>query len=236
MRKLLAILLVASPIFTLAQRAQTEWSARASGGIFYYSGSLSVANQPAMNSFILPMHTNPYGSNAAGFYSVGASMKRVNAKNWFLQADFEFQTGQSKSRIDSVRDIFSSVSSSIVYHKATGKSKFRSHFISFAPSIGKRFKVGKASIDISAGPELAYAFSNKQTVSYSTATFESNFQDKLKEQVDLRLQFQVAVNFKRIGIFASYAHGIINSNHEYYRNDKRVFSNIARVGIIYRFK
>jgi hypothetical protein len=222
-------------LFSIAQK--TKWYSRAGSGLFFFSGKSAVKEQ----GLILVSNDrayNPasYGKTPGFSITVGGSVKKMIHNNWLWEAALDFQSFSSRSTINNVTILPSSLFSLSVGEPATGTFTYRANFISFAPSFGKKIGKGKTSIDITAGPELAVMLGGEAKTGYRSANAGGNFKqdmDAYTRDIDFRIQLQAMLNINKIGIFAGYTKGLSNYAMQ---QGSEVFTNFIRFGLAYQLK
>jgi hypothetical protein len=192
-----------------AQKLETSFSIHT--GLMHFAGPSSTpsiiiiagtTNTPLYNST-----NNPYGSkNGVGF---GVDLQgQLVFKNRFI-AGLQVGTELLKSKGD-VNQVQTNFAPTV--RQAEGFVNITNNYLNFNPYIGYRLPVPKMRLDVFAGAEFAYITNSDENGSAKAVngnTYKIN-QDRKTVSVDNRLKFGVAAHYDRIGLIASYAHGLKN--------------------------
>ena len=220
-----------------------EVFAQAYSGLFHYSGN-GTASTSTINYAQPPFHSYPNYSfgNKNGFsYGVDIQAQHV-AKCGFisgLQAGYDIL--RSKADITGINGeliLWTDLPGSFTI-PVKGTSVVQNQYINFNPYVGYRLPVKKIKIDLLAGVDLPVGV-NSYEKSRSVASDGTVYQTNVnygKGGFDPRSSFGIEVSYKKFGIIASYAHGIINHSAGL-MNDSPVvyeaYSEVLRFGITYK--
>lgn len=218
----------------LAQR--TEIQARAGSGVFFFHGKSSERNQ---NSYVSIGHaqpfTKPYGRMPGVSATIELMLKRATRSKFIYGISAGYQRLSSRSTVDTlfVAGDFVPTVDTFPTH---GSSKFKGNFINVMPFAGRRFKIGKAELDIAGGMEVGFLIKSREDV-----TFHGVYSEEIKKypdprKTDIRIHLSADVNIRRVVIFGKYARGITNYYTPYTGVQPEAYSNFVQLGVGYRLK
>lgn len=217
----------------LAQR--TEVQARAGSGFFFFHGKSAEKNQ---NGHLSPVdatiYTQPYGRKAGASATVELMLKRVNRHKFIFGIGAGYQRLSSRSTIDTVfiQGDFNPTVDTLVVNN--GESRFKGNFISVTPFAGRRFVLGKTTIDLAGGLEMGFLLRSREDVSVD-GLFTSDIEKPVNPRdLDLRLHLSADVNIRRLILFAKYARGVRNYYAPYTGAQPEAYSNFIQLGVGYR--
>ncbi len=238
-------LLTLLSLFSLTQlyAQKFEVSLLANSGLFHYSGngttSASFINyaQPPFNSY--PNYS--FGNKNGFSYGAGIQAQYV-AKCGFisgLQAGYDvLRSNADITAVDGavILPFLNTFSSST---PVKGSSVVQNEFINLNPFVGYRLPIEKINIDLLIGLDLPFGVGSYEKSS-STAADGTVYKTDVnygKGGFDLRDRFGIAASYRRYGITASYAHGLINHSADLMNDSPVVYeahSELLRFGIAYR--
>jgi hypothetical protein len=249
MKKILLTLL-STFLLTQLYAQGYEFSVLANCGLFHYSGNNTVSSSffnGAVAGSKAGYTNNPYGNENAFSYGADFQAQHVAASGFIfgLQAGYDVL----RSKVD-ITSVYTSNSGVIFYNinggqadennpPTKGQAYLQSGDINLNPYVGYRFRIKNVKIDLLPGIDMGF---NVNTHEYGKATDNSGNVyktdlDRGKMTADFRLQFGTAVWYKRFGIMANYAHGIVNFSSDLLNDSPTTYttnSNVFRFGIIYR--
>jgi hypothetical protein len=169
---------------------------------------------------------NPYGSNLAVGYGAGIQTQYV-AKSGFITG---LQVAYENLRSDE------HIVSNDAQGPTIGQFYFRSTYLNLNPYLGYRISSQNIKIDLMPGIDIALdgnahlygsAVSGGHTYTYAQPY------GSLKN--DVRARLGITAWYKRIGVAASYSHGLTNfSANSAFTEGSTTYSQVIRLGLIYR--
>jgi hypothetical protein len=193
----------------LAQKIETSFALHT--GLMHFAGpsatSSTAINKGFTNTSTLNYTNNPYGSKNGFGFGIDIQAQLVT-KNQFI-AGLQIGTEILKSKVD-ITGINNGATP--VPSKAEGSTNINNHYINLNPYIGYRLPLPKVKLDILTGLELGYITSSNEKGSAKAdngATYKTN-RDTKTVSVDNRLKFGLAAHYDRVGLTATYAHGLTN--------------------------
>ncbi|MFI5139768.1 MAG: hypothetical protein ACHQIM_18240 [Sphingobacteriales bacterium] len=231
-------------VFTHSYAQKIEVSLGANSGLFHYSGN-GTTSSSFINGGQTPLtggYPNYTWGNQNGF-SYGANIQAQHVAKWGFIAGL--QAGYDVLRSEAVI--------TGVYHEANaytnnailintpvkGTSVVQDQFINANPYLGYRLPLKKIKIDLLLGIDLGFgvnSFEKSRSVAADGTVYQTNV-NYGKGAFEPRNRFGLAVSYKRFGITASYAHGIINHSSGLMNDSPIIFyaySELVRFGLIYR--
>jgi hypothetical protein len=210
MKKLLLTVLpfcFATQLF--AQNIETSFALHT--GLMHFAGpsatSSTAINEGMTNTSTLNYTNNPYGSKTEFGFGIDLQSQLVTKKQFI--AGLQVGTEILKSKVD----ITGINRGALPFpSKAQGSTNINNTYINLNPYIGYRLPLPKVKLDILAGMELGYITSSYEKGSAKEdngATYKTN-RDRKTVTVDNRLKFGLVARYDRIGLTASYAHGLTN--------------------------
>ncbi|MFA6085653.1 hypothetical protein [Mucilaginibacter sp.] len=231
-----SFLFIATQLF--AQKV--EVTVQAISGLYHYSGASTTGsssiNGGSDNS--LNYTNNPYG-NKNGFSYGGAVQAQIIVRHGFivgLGAAYEIL----KSKVDIVSYNMYNANAALINTSpitVTGRTYLQSNYINLNPYIGYRMNAGYFKLDILPGVDVGI---KTETREHGKATYTEGtvYTDRSRpdKDVDLRLRIGLAATYNRIGIIASYAHGLTNFQDGMIGGvgPYEARSELMRLGISYR--
>ena len=238
---LLLPLLLLGPALPAA--AQTcEIVGRACLGLMRFGGpdaqSASFVNYiPDDASF---SYTNsPYSRRPGAGVAPGLRVQRVGAHRGLLALDLGYEWLRSRTNVTEVLYSPSLYSSFRGAYSADGSTHLVSQNLTAFLGFGHRFELGAVAVDALVGPELAYVFGlrEKGSGTYNgDKNWETDLRDRAANRFDVRLRADATAWYHRIGLNASYSHGLINYQSGLKGASPEVYARILRAGLAYRLR
>ena len=214
----------------------TELSGQVQLGLMRFGGA-DATGTTAVNYSCGRGYTNsPYGSQVGPGFSLGLQAQRVGQKNTLLA--FAMAYDQMRSRI-SIGGLNLYDGTSNTLRPATGHTYLQTRAIAAALTLGHRFALGSGSLDVLAGPELAFVFGLHET---GSGTYDGNQSwttdvDRSGQLIiDPRLRAGLTYWCHRVGISSSYSHGFANYQAGLLGASPQVASRTWRLGLAYRLR
>jgi len=236
MRKILFALI---PIFSMVNvfGQKTEYSVALNSGLFSFSGK-SVQSTTFMirsDNLKITYTNNPYGSQKGLCYGLSGNVKRVSKKGFIVGFDLGFEQLRSKISIDAISG---NTGTSTYQYAATGKTFTEFNFINLRPFIGYRLAAKSLNFDISVGFDVGFCLKAKEDGSAS-ATNGTNYKTSTARKMittDIRPGLQLAVGYKKFGIYTGYYWGLKNYKAGYIGGTNDAYSRLLRFGVSYLLK
>jgi hypothetical protein len=233
MKRILPFLLLLISI--ISARAQTnEVAVQVSSGLFSYGGKSASATSDLYISDIASQPyeiSKPFGTKSAFSYGLGIQAQHITKRNfiWGISAGYDQLSARTQ--------IKNSLTMGGNFPVSNGKARQTTNSIHANPYFGYRIPVNKIKVDFTAGLNVAFI-----TKSYNYVTFDgqSDFFAKKSEntRINTKTDFGpvagLAVSYKRLGVSASYIHGLINYQRMMDGANPEVYSRYLRLGISYR--
>ena len=238
------LLLLAGP--AAAQR--TELIGRGGLGLFRFGGnnaqgtsSINYSYGPSGPSGPGGGYTNsPYGSDWGTGFGVGGRVQRVTRHRALLAFDLGYDWLRSRTTITGLSYIYSSSSQQ---YDAVGTTYLRTNSLTAYLGLGYRVQLPLVALDILAGPELAAMLSTRERGSgtYASSTgplaWATDADRGSDLPVDARLRADLTAWHQRVGLLASYSHGLLNYQGGLIGGPVRsAYGRVLRLGLAYRLR
>jgi hypothetical protein len=192
-----------------AQNIETSFALHT--GLMHFAGpsatSSTAINKGFTNTSTLNYTNNPYGSKTEFGFGIDLQAQLVTKKQFI--AGLQIGTEILKSKVD----ITEINSGSLPFpSKAEGSTNINNHYINLNPYIGYRLPLPKVKLDILTGIEFGYITNSYERGSAKAdngATYKTQ-RDRKTVSVDNRVKFGLSAHYDRVGLTASYAHGLTN--------------------------
>ncbi|MCC3157462.1 hypothetical protein LJ737_09440 [Hymenobacter sp. 15J16-1T3B] len=172
---------------------------------------------------------NPYGALPGVAYGAALQQQRVTrGKVLFgLQAGYE----RLRSRVNNVLVW----SGGDVLEEARGHTNLIHDFVNVHPYAGRRFGLGPLSLDAAAGLDLGLLL-HCQEKGFATTSAQRFTTDLERGQpgLDTRLRLDLTGYYHRVGLAASYSHGLTNYRSGWVGGANEAYSQVWRLGVVYR--
>ncbi len=214
----------------VAQGQHNEFSVQAGSGLFSFrgSGALSQTGIPLM----WPGVMNPYGRHSGLSYGLTGQWQYVDRSGLILGAQAGYESLTSRLAITGVIGDFSN-------YPADGKAWLKNQYVLLQPFAGKRFGTARASLDVTAGVDLAYGLSSKDSYSIQVdggdvfwATYGT---DHNMPTVNVRPRVNLTGYYRSFGLNVGYSYGLLNYTPNSWSYATSVYSQYWRAGLSYRF-
>lgn len=206
-------------------------------GLFSFSGisaeSVSFIN---FNKVTNKAYTNnPYGTKNGLCFGFSGNFMKVTGKNFIYGTDLGFEILRSKILID---EINGNDGGSTYKESAIGQTFLNYDFLNIFPFLGYRILINEVNCDVTGGFDYGHCVSaiEKGEASTSTGQEYKTSVDRKTLNNDLRIRFQIALNYKKFGTFAGYSFGLKNYKSGYIGGTNECYSRMIRFGITYQFK
>ena len=229
MHRLLAVLFWVIGL-GVAQGQHSEFSVQAGSGLFSFrgSGALLQTGIPLM----WPGVMNPYGQHSGPSYGLTGQWQYVARSGLILGVQAGYESLTSRLAITGVIGDFSN-------YPADGKAWLKNQYVLLQPFAGKRFGTERASLDVTAGVDLAYGLSSKDSYSiqvngadvfWATYGTEHNM-----PTVDVRPRVNLTGYYRSFGLNVGYSLGVLSYTPSSRSDATQVYSQYWRAGLNYRF-
>lgn len=237
------------PLLALALPAaaqHTELIGRAGLGLFRFGGRAAarVAGVSYYDDYFDGpggSGYSPYGRRLGAGFTLGGRGQRVGRRNGLAALEVGYDWLRSRMAVDLVSyspAIYSSRGP--VGYAADGTVQLRTQHLTAFLGLGHRFQVAAAELDLLAGPEVAYVFGGREqgNGTYNGGTPWTINQDNRGSfnRADARLRADLTAWYQRVGLTASYAHGLINYQGGLVGASREVYSRTLRLGLAYRLR
>lgn len=215
---------------TTACAQQTAVKLSLNTNLFSFSGPTASDNSYIIfNSQSAPAYTNnPYGSKNGVGYGFSANIQHVTKGGFIVGTEVGYE------RAASTLDI-KGINGNITYN---GKTRLNYNFINMLPFVGYQFNAGKVDIDMTAGFEFAYCLkaTEKADANTSSGGKYTTERDRKTIKTDVRPHIQLSADYKNIGVFVGYSHGLANYLTGYVGGSPEAYARLFRFGITYQVK
>lgn len=235
-------------ILTSLYAQKIEFSVQANSGFFRYAGKSATAESYIHQAppKIANYTNNPYGSKNGFGYGAGLQGQFVS-KNGFI-AGFQAGYEELKSKVDitgillySTEYLYLSNTNYVASPpvNAKGETYLKNKFINVSPYVGYRINLKKMKLDLMPGVDLGFGLSTYEngkatTTDGSNTTIQTDLK-RDKAPTDIRLKFAAALVYNRIGLTASYAHGLTNYQGNIIGDANfEAHSELMRFGVSYK--
>lgn len=232
MRKILLAIVTALNLAT-SYAQKTEFIVSLNSGLFSFRGE--SAQKTSMFYYADEdqiSYNNPYGAKSGLSYGASVALKRVTKTNVLVGLDAGYEMLQSKILIHAItHSIYTSS-----FTPATGHTYLNSSFINIFPSGGYRFSCRNINIDLTGGLDIGFCTGAKQKT-VATASNGEKYESSIDRKMistDIRPRIQVSAYYNVIGVYAGYSMGLVNYKSDYWGGDSKAYSNMVRLGIIWR--
>ena len=154
--------------------------------------------------------------------------------------DLGYERLQSRTNVTALWvSNFLNGSSNSRFFDASGSTALQTHSLTAFFGMGHRFAAGKLSADALVGAEAAYLFSfrEKGSGNYDGATAWRIDHDLLgTRRADARLRADATVWYGRVGLNASYSHGLLNYQTGLLGAGPEVYARVLRLGVVGRLR
>lgn len=239
MKKLLLLV----PLLALAAPVaaqNTEIIGRAGLGLMCYGGQDAVGNA-SVNYSVYNGHesgytNSPYGSRLGAGVALGIRAQRVGQRKGLLAFDLGYDWMHSRTKVVVV-NYYDGASNTP--RAAQGTTYLQTQNLAAFLGLGHRFELPAFSLDVLAGPEIAWVFGFREN---GSGTFDGSHAwatsgDRSSSVgADARLRADATAWFHRVGATVSYSHGFINYQGHLTGGSREVYARILRLGLAYRLR
>ncbi|MCO5950124.1 hypothetical protein [Mucilaginibacter flavidus] len=235
-------------ILTGVYAQKIEFSVQANSGFFRYAGKSATAEsyihqgQPKISNYT----NNPYGNKSGFGYGAGLQGQFVSKGGFIagLQAGYE----ALKSKVD--------INGILLYNTsydylpganfvqappvdARGETYLKNKFLNVSPYIGYRIGLKNIKLDLMPGIDLGFTLTTYEngkatTTDGNNTTVQTGLKHD-KAPTDVRIKFGAALIYNRVGLNASYAHGLTNYQGNIIGDANfEAHSELMRFGVSYR--
>lgn len=232
MKKILlpALLLATTP---LAYGQKTEVSGHLNSGFFAFRGASATAESDILVSDVVgfPNYTaNPYGNQWGWSYGGAAQLQRVTRGQTLFGVQAGYEQLRSRVKINQVQGFVFSA-------EATGHVNLNNHFLNAHSFVGHRFSCHGLDVDVSAGPEVGYLLKTNEKGKATDARgyeYAINGARSRTHTLDARLRGNVTLYYKQAGLSTGYSYGLTNYREGYVGGTSDLFTQMWRLGVVYR--
>ena len=240
-------LLLFAPLLALAAPAaaqHTEIIARAGLGLMCFGGQSAIGNGSVnytsfsgLSSGYGSGYTNsPYGSRLGAGFALGARVQRVGQRKGLLAFDAGYEWLQSRTSV-TVVNFYDGASNTP--RAAQGTTYLQTKNVTGFLGIGHRFELPAVSLDVLAGPEMAWIFGFHEKGSGTfdgSQAWATNLDRTSSVSAYARLRADATAWFHRVGATVSYSHGFVNYQGGLVGGSREVYSRTLRLGLAYRLR
>ena len=232
MKQLVLLALSFSFSVAAAQAQRTEFSLHATSGYFSYRGASSASTSAVALSDVSsePDYLfSPYGRRFTLSYGGAGQIQRVTAHQLVLGAQAGYEWLRSRVEVNE-----------IYYFRgqtpASGHAILTSEFINTHLFIGHRFSLNQVSLDATLGPEVGFRRSirEKGSASGGGLTTRTDRERRQPAEVDPRVRVNLTAYYQRVGLSVGYTYGLLDYKRGYAGGTNDLFSQMLRVGAVYR--
>jgi hypothetical protein len=237
-KKILFVPLLALAFPVAAQH--TEIIGRAGLGLMCFGGQNAIGsatvNYSSRNGYESGYTNSPYGSKLGAGVSLGVRAQRVGQRKGLLAFDLGYDWLQSRTNVAVVN--YYNGQSNMPYD-AKGTTYLQTKNLTAFLGVGHRFELPVFSLDVVAGPEMAYVFGFHER---GSGTFDGGHawatsQDRSSSlNADARLRADATAWFHRVGATVGYSHGFLNYQGHLFGGSSAVYSRTLRLGLAYRLR
>jgi hypothetical protein len=236
MKKLFLLLLTTLTI-NLAFGQTTESILALNSGLFSFQGysaeKTSQINWPGDGS--IGATNNPFGAKNGLSYGVSYQIQRVSRSNFIAGVSIGYENLRSKTTIDGINKPDNSGSFREV---ASGQTYLSNNQLTAFPYLGYRVGIRQVSVDLTGGLDIGYLLSsteNGKATGANGKTYSTSL-DRTGIKTDIRPRAQVAVFYRRVGAYTSYAYGLSNYKSGWVGGRNECNSTVIRFGVLYKIK
>lgn len=121
-----------------------------------------------------------------------------------------------------------------------GRVNLQNNLLQANPYFGHRLPIKSIYLDMTAGVNAGWIMKSAYVISYND---QYNFIDRKEDNpyIDVKVDFGptvgLAVGYKRVGVSASYFHGLVNYlRKREYVPSPQIYARYVRLGVLYRIK
>lgn len=215
--------------FGVAQGQHSEFSVQAGSGLFSFRGSGAVSQTGVAVGD--PKLVNPYGRNSGFSYGVVGQWQQTSRSGLILGVQAGYESLTSRATILYVSGDFTS-------NPTTGNVNLRNHYVNLYPFVGKRFGTIQASLDVTAGVDLAYGVASTGSILLDSDNRLGGHigpVDYAMPTVDVRPRISLTGYYRSFGLNVGYSLGILSYTPSSRSDATQVYSQYWRAGLNYRF-
>jgi hypothetical protein len=221
-------------VISHASAQKIEITAGVHTGFMHYAGSdaqsVSALNSPDQQNGYT---NNPYGNKTGTGFGGSIQAQLIVIKSFIIGLQGSYEALKSKV------DINSASISAPTNHNVTGigSTSLKTNYLSVNPYIGYRLPIPVIKVDILAGLDIAHITDAREKGSMRGSDGEvyTTNRDRKTRTTDNRVKFGLAAAYNRVGITASYSHGLSNYFDGYIGGPAmEAHSEVIRLGLSYR--
>ncbi|WP_375415920.1 hypothetical protein [uncultured Hymenobacter sp.] len=180
---------------------------------------------------------NPYGRRLGTGFGLAARGPRVGPRRGLVALEVGYDWLRSRTDIAYV-DYFDQFG--IARYAATGTTHLLTNHIGAFLGLGRRFglKSKNINLDVLAGPEAAFVvvLYEKGSGTFNGAARWRTDRPRNGATADVRLRADLTAWHRRLGLTASYSHGLSNYRRNLDGLDQQLYSRVLRLGLAYRLR
>ena len=207
-----------------------------------FNANLSAFNRDAVKESYSDAYTtsvnphcythNPYGSSYRLGYGASAGASYIFKNNRLVGLDAGYEVFKSRVAVNETLEITDSVD---IPHFGKGESILTTNIINLFPHAGYRFKGAAVNVDLLLGADVGFVLSSKAKGEVDASDGAKFYPSRNMKSIntDLRPRLQLAVDYKKLGIYAGYSLGLADYKKD--QGQKKASLRIIRFGITYRY-
>ncbi|GAB4016133.1 hypothetical protein GCM10028808_43610 [Spirosoma migulaei] len=236
MKKLLLLLLTTLTVnLTFGQK--TESILALNSGLFSFQGySAEKSSQLNLASNGTTGYTNnPFGAKNGLSYGASYQIQRISRSNFIAGVSVGYENLRSKTTITGVNGYDKTGTFQDV---ASGQTYLSNKQLNAFPYLGYRVGIRQISVDLTGGLDIGYLLSSTEhgkATADNGKTYSTSL-DRTGIKTDIRPRVQVAVFYRKVGAYTSYAYGLNNYKSGWIGGRNECNSTVIRFGVLYKIK
>ena len=231
------LLLLTTLTINLSFGQKTESILALNSGLFSFQGySAEKSSQINLASNGTTGYTNnPFGGKNGLSYGVSYQIQRVSRGNFIAGIGVGYENLRSKTTITGVNGYDKTGTFQDI---ASGQTYLSNNQINAFPYLGYRVGIRQVSVDLTGGLDIGYLLNSKESgkaTGVNGTTYTTSL-DRTGIKTDLRPRVQVAVFYRKVGAYTSYAYGISNYKSGWVGGRNECNSTVIRFGVLYKIK
>lgn len=180
---------------------------------------------------MVPGLYHPYGKASGFSYGLTGQWQYAGRKGLLVGFQLGYESLTSRLTVNQLVGDFRSID-------VDGQGWLKNQYILLQPFAGKRFGTAKASLDVTAGVDLAYGLSSQDSYSIRTTSAEPfglYGTDHDMPTVDVRPRVNLTGYYRSFGLNVGYSLGVLSYTPSSRSDATQVYSQYWRAGLSYRF-
>lgn len=235
--KKLILLIVTSLTINLSFGQKTESILALNSGLFSFQGySAAKSSQLNLASNGTTGYTNnPFGAKNGLSYGVSYQIQHISKGNFIAGIGVGYENLRSKTTITGVNGHDNTGTFQDV---ASGQTYLSNNQLNAFPYVGYRVGLRQISVDLTGGLDVGYLLSsteNGKATGVTGKTYNTSL-DRTGIKTDVRPRVQVAIFYRKVGAYTSYAYGLSNYKSGWVGGRNECNSTVIRFGVLYKIK